>query len=345
MMTAYDNFVRHSMLPSILQDRAWADVKSNWKNEQIFLLEKGEIVATASVLIRSVLGQTLVYSPRGFVVSPFPEKETSIEPEQYEGVRKKRLMGLLAEMDKYAQSIGAISLKIDPEMARTEEGIALLTEGGFVEQTQEEALIQPKFAAWLDLQKSEEELLAFFSKKTRYNIRLAERKGVTVAMHDAEAIDLFFALHEIMAKRNHIAIRDRDYYKKLMAAYPGTKIFVASHEEEPLAAAIAVPYGDTVWYAYGASSNEKRNLMPNQLMQWTMIQWAKSKHAIRYDFGGFFHVDLEDGLYRFKSGFTGKTQTLELIGEWENVYRPLKHKIVTKLLPLVMNALKRWKRS
>ncbi len=340
MIEKYDAFMEDALLPSFMQARKWSLVKDNWDNEQIYIEENGKIIAAASVLKRNILGKTLLYSPRGFVVSPFDEKETSIETESFQGKRAENLRRLLLEIDDYAKSIGAFSLIVDPEIAIGNQSTEILTQVKFKQTKKTSDFIQPRYLAWLDIQKSDEDLMAFFSSKTRYNIRLAIKKGVYVKEFGTDGIPTFFELHKIMAKRNDIAIRAEEYYYKLMQTFEDSRVFIAYHEEEPLAAAILVNYSGTAWYAYGASSNNKRNLMPNQLMQWTMIQWARERGAIRYDFGGFFHIDLEDGLYRFKSGFTGKENNVELIGEYEKVYKPFTYAIFSKLLPLGSKILK-----
>ena len=92
-------------------------------------------------------------------------------------------------------------------------------------------------------------------------------------------------------------------------------------ENNPIAGTLAIAYGDKVWYLYGASSNESRNLMPNYLLQWSMIQWSIERGCRMYDFRGVSGDVSEDnplyGLFRFKQGFGG-TFT-EFVGEMDLV--------------------------
>ncbi len=340
MTEKYDLFMQNALLPSILQSRNWALVKDNWQSEQVYVEEGGEIVAASSLLIRKMIGKNFVYAPRGFVVAPFNEKATSIDTEHFSGERRRNLEKLLNEIDAYAKSVGAFVLALDPEIARQNQIDDLFRKMGFKIKAEQTDLIQPKYLAWLDIDRTEEEMLASFSSKTRYNIRLAQRKGVYVEHGGTEGIAKFFELHQIMAKRNNIAIRGESYYHKLMNTYQDSKVFTAYHEGEALASAILVNYHGTAWYAYGASSNSKRNYMPNQLMQWEMIKWAKEHGAIRYDFSGFFHIDVTDGLYRFKSGFTGKDNIIELVGKYEKVYNKFTYSLFNKLLPQAKKVLK-----
>ena len=100
------------------------------------------------------------------------------------------------------------------------------------------------------------------------------------------------------------------------------RICLAEYEGEPLAAAIALHYGRKVFYIYGASSNEKRNLMPAYAMQAEMIRWACSLGVDFYDFGGVYSLQKENGLYRFKEGFCHAVGVTELAGEFDRVLSP-----------------------
>ena len=110
------------------------------------------------------------------------------------------------------------------------------------------------------------------------------------------------------------------------------RLYMAFHEGKPIAGTLAIHYGDKVWYLYGASSNEHRNLMPNYLLQWRMIQWAVETGCRVYDFRGVSGDVSEDnplyGLYRFKQGFGG--EFTEFIGEMDYVVSPVVYHITEK---------------
>ncbi len=145
-----------------------------------------------------------------------------------------------------------------------------------------------------------------FSEKTRYNIRLSARKGVTVHWSRSEEdLKKFFELYEITAVRDHIGHRPYEYFKRMLHAYENSdllRIYIAEHEGEALSGAICIHYGNKTWYIYGASSNNKRNLMPNYAMQAEMIKWGIENGSEIYDFGGVFILDKTNGLYKFKEG-------------------------------------------
>ena len=181
--------------------------------------------------------------------------------------------------------------------------------------------IQPPDTVILNLMPNEDELLSQFKSKWRYNIRLSQKKGCVVrkvAMKTEEeiekGIDLFYALYETTSVRDGIAIHSKDYYKDLFLLankYPdiSVRLYVAFYNEEALSAIIVMFYKDESTYLYGASSNEKRNLMPTYLLQWRAILDAKEWGAKVYDFYGIPPLDDPHhpmaGLYRFKTGFGG----------------------------------------
>ena len=182
--------------------------------------------------------------------------------------------------------------------------------------------IQPPDTAIVDLTKSENELLGAMRSKWRYNIRLAEKKGVVVRAYRTDrseknrAVDVFYELYKTTAMRDGIAIHAKKYYEDLFALsalYKGSPlvtVYVASHEGENLASIITLFSKSEAVYLYGASSNAKRNLMPAYLLQWTAICDAKSYGSAVYDFYGMPPSDDKNhpmyGLYLFKTGFGGR---------------------------------------
>jgi lipid II:glycine glycyltransferase (peptidoglycan interpeptide bridge formation enzyme) len=237
---------------------------------------------------------------------------------------------LMGGIRKLAEDSGVVFLKIDPDLgAEEEEEVELLGELGFLEQDTGADFggVQPKYVMRLDLRgRDKDELLADFHSKTRYNIRYAYRKGIDVNTScEREQLDAFYELLQITAERDEFGIRSYDYFVYIWEHIirPGLgKLVVAEHDGQPLAGAIAFRNGPRVWYVYGASSNEKRNLMPTYAVQWELICWAKELGCHTYDFRGV-SGDLDPdnplyGLYRFKKGFDAKM--FELAGEFDLVY-------------------------
>ena len=174
--------------------------------------------------------------------------------------------------------------------------------------------VQPPDTVLLPLDKTEEDLLSAMKPKWRYNIRLAEKKGVTVRAAGAENIDSFYKVFMETASRDRIAVHGKDYYKSLLelsadGRHVKTTLYIAEHEGDTLAGIITLFTDTEAVYLYGASSDKKRNLMPAYLLQWTAIQDAKKFGSKVYDFYGIPPTDDEHhpmhGLYRFKTGFGG----------------------------------------
>lgn len=145
----------------------------------------------------------------------------------------------------------------------------------------------PPYTALIDLSQSEEDILQAMKPKGRYNIRLAEKKGVTVDEVEPtqENVALFHKLMEETTQRDSFAWNSLEFYTSFLQL-PCSKLFFARHEEDLLAAAIMLGQGDVMYYYYGASSSKKRNLMAPYLLQWMAIRDAKQADYEIYDFLG-----------------------------------------------------------
>lgn len=310
----YTEFVTRSPWGNLMQDRGWAHVKKGWVGEQVYLEQNGEITAAMSIIFApAVAGRTLAYAPRGPVCDPY-DTET--------------IAALMREASPALKKHRAFLLRFDPETPYTDELIAKYEKLGLRCRARNCGLhdqIQPRFNMFLPLEgKTLEELMPAFGEKTRYNIRLSARKGVTTRWAGAEELEAFFRIYLETCERDGIGHRPLDYFQRMLEAYgpERCRICLAEYEGEPLAAAIALHYGRKVFYIYGASSNEKRNLMPAYAMQAEMIRWACSLGVDFYDFGGVYSLSKENGLYRFKEGFCHSVGVTELAGEFDQVLSP-----------------------
>ena len=315
-MQEYAQFVRTSPYATATQDPSWAQVKRGWGDAQIYLRRDGAIAAALSLLIRPVGGGFCVlYAPRG-PVCDFYDLDT--------------VEALMREADAFAKARRAVLLRFDPEVRYDEALLERYRQRGYRVRAREadpHALFQPRHNMVLDRRgKTEESLLAEFSQKTRYNIRVAARNGITVRFsRDREDLRTFYRIYEVTCTRDRIGARPFDYFERMLDAFgEDCRVYLAEHEGEALSGALAVAYGDKVWYSYGASSNEHRNLMPNYAMQLEMIRWALTLGKDRYDFGGVYSLSKDNGLFRFKEGFCRQAGVTEYIGEFDRVYsRPL----------------------
>ena len=196
--------------------------------------------------------------------------------------------------------------------------------------------IQPPDSTLVDLTGSEEEILERMHSKWRYNIRLSERKGVTIHrylgndINLSEKIDKFYELTKITNARDGNASHAKSYYADLIKSsaeevasgkdVPVISLYIAEHEGEEIASIMTLFSHDEAIYLYGASSNNKRNLMPNHLLQWTAMKDAKAYGSKYYDMYGMPPEGKDEnhpmhGLYMFKANFGGKN--IHRTGSWD----------------------------
>ena len=312
----------------LLQSWAWGELKSRF-GWSVVRLQVGN--AAAQLLFRHLpVGLTLAYIPKGPLVdwADGEQCRALFDAINFEA-KKRRAIFLKAEPDFWSPE-----LALDTSLANT--AVNFLTQSGFVATD----TIQPRTSLVIDLSHDEANILAAMKQKTRYNIRLAERKGVIVRQGSAADIAIFHRLALVTAARDGFGVHSLDYYQ---AAYdlfsPGhCVLLVAEFDDQPLAALMAFSQGREAYYFYGASANEHRNLMAPYLLQWTAMRWAKNQGCTRYDLWGIPDADpatLEAefeqrheglwGVYRFKRGFGG--QWLQSIGAFDYVYNPLLYRL------------------
>jgi peptidoglycan pentaglycine glycine transferase (the first glycine) len=181
-------------------------------------------------------------------------------------------------------------------------------------------------------------------QKCRYNIRLAEKKGVMVRPWND--IAGFHHMMSVTGARDEFGVHSLEYYRRahhLLHQAGLAELLVAEYAGRPLAALMVCARGKSSWYLYGASTEEERNRMPAYLLQWEAMRWAKAHGAEQYDLWGVPDEDeatLEagfetrrDGLwgvYRFKRGFGGEVKRAG--GALDRVYHPLLYRATLAFL-------------
>ena len=202
----------------------------------------------------------------------------------------------------------------------------------------------------LDLTKSEEELLKSFHSKTRYNIRLAEKKGVTIIDKSCEeGVEDYIKLMEETTRRQGFFNHNAEYFKNLFKAFPKDRlrIFEAIYNGEVLTAWILFNFNGKLYYPYGASSNSHREVMPNNLIMWKAIQYGKNSGCTLFDLWGCLgpNPDGNDpwmGFHKFKAGYS--PQLVEYIGTYDFVYKPVLYKMFNAADNLRWKILRRKKK-
>jgi lipid II:glycine glycyltransferase (peptidoglycan interpeptide bridge formation enzyme) len=306
----------------VLQSYAWGELKASfgWRVERLALKE-----AQAQVLFRPLPGGlgTLAYVPKGPVVD-------------YADVQAVR--ELLEGIEALGRERSAICLKIEPNLEASPALEKQLRGQGFRPSPQ---VVQPRRTIVVDLRAEPEALLRRMKSKTRYNIRLAGRKGVTVRHGTGADLAAVYQLMEATAQRDGFGIHTPEYYKAAFRLFERSGrycLLLAEHEGQLLAALVAFAFGDTACYMYGASSDEHRNRMPTYLLQWRAMTWAKEQGCLSYDLWGVPDEEEEvleeeftrrhDGLwgvYRFKRGFGGRL--VRTAGAWDLVYAPVRYRL------------------
>ena len=328
----WNDFVAASECCNITQSYEWGELTPDLGGEALrigVVDDQGNLCAAMLTLISPIpiLRRTYFYAPRGPVTD---------EPDS------PAMTVLLNFVKAEARKRGAFMLKIEPSV---EDGntrwLTALHKRGF-RPTPYSSHFRHEWV--LDLRPDEKTLLAGMKEKWRYNIRLAGRKGVSVRRGEGQAdIDAFYRLYETTSTRDEFFIHDKTHYENVMRLYsPGDRgaLFLAEYEGEAIAGIIVLRFGRWSWYMYGASSNEHRNLMPNHLLQWNAMQWARSHGCWYYNFRGIPDV-LEEGenlwgVYVFKRGFGG--YGLRSLETHDLVYQPLIYAAYRRLLDV-----KRWR--
>jgi lipid II:glycine glycyltransferase (peptidoglycan interpeptide bridge formation enzyme) len=287
----------------VLQTWEWGAFKARygWTPARLLFEEGGFCCAAASVLQRHWprLPLSVMYVPKGPALN-------------FDDVTV--LDRVLAELETMARRRRAIFIKIDPDVnadaPQGEAVLAALRQRGWRASAEQ---IQFRNTMTLDLASSEDTLLAGMKSKTRYNVRLAGRKGVRVRLGDLDDLPRLYEMYAETAARDDFIIRPLDYYRHAWGDFISAGLaqpFVAEFEGEILAALILFRFGRVAWYMYGASSDRYRNTMPNHLLQWEAMRWAKRQGCTLYDlWGAPDELDESDpmwGVYRFKAGFGGR---------------------------------------
>lgn len=318
----YNDFVRNSEFSRPMQDTNWSQIKNNWTHDYVYIEENKQIIAAMSVIgIKNTNGKHFLYAPRG-PVCDFTDT--------------KLVESLIKEAEPLKDKYNAFLLRMDPELNFDEKLVYDYRKLGYDFRSvgiDTHSFTQPRYNMIIDIASHDEEaIFESFSSKGRYNVRKSIKSGIkTICKTDDESLDIFYDLTQIMAERQGIGHRPKDYYQRLIE-FLGGQIFVSYFEDKPLSASLLIPYGNKVYYLYAASSNEMRNKMPNYNMIWEEIKWAVKNGFDYLDLGGTFSLDTNDGLYRFKQSFCYPDKYSNFIGELDVVYDREKYEefLITK---------------
>jgi len=316
----WNKFLENHPNAHLLQMGEWGELKQNfgWNPVRIIQNEIG-----AQILFRRLpLGLTIGYMPK--IVMSNELQETSNE--------------FWHEVDSACKRNKAIFLKVEPDAWVSS---SLVTHPSFLISSHN---IQPPRTIVISIKDNEETILSRMKPKCRYNIRLAEKKGVTVRAWDD--IPAFHDMMTVTGGRDNFGVHSKEYYQRAYELFhpKGTcELLVAEYEAKPLASLMVFANGKRAWYVYGASNDHERNRMPTYLLQWQAIRWAKERGCEEYDLWGVpdeneetLEANFESrhdglwGVYRFKRGFGG--QLKRAAQAMDRVYNPLLYWLYTRLV-------------
>lgn len=307
--TQWRDFVAAHPDIHLLQTAEWGELKSafGWTPARMIHGNDG-----VQILFRKL--------PLGFAIGYIPKVDSGKW-----GVDS----GIWREIDAVCKKHRAIFCKLEPDAWESD---FLFPLSSFIPSPHN---IQPPRTITLDISGSEDNILARMKQKTRYNVRLAEKKGITVRAWDD--LDGFHQMMQVTGGRDGFGVHSLEYYRRAYELFHPTgmaELLMAEYEGKPLAALMVFARGHRAWYVYGASNDQERNRMPTYLLQWEAMRWARSHGCTEYDLWGVpdedepnLEAEFESrhdglwGVYRFKRGFGGTLK--RAMQAVDRVYNPL----------------------
>lgn len=374
MLKGWNNFIAPLPNLHLLQSREWVEVKAQYGWEAIpvawvevdgdietligeRVADAGHEPAAAALLLRRKmpLGLSVIYVPKGPLLRDWGN-----------AALRARVM---RDLEAIARREGAIFIKIDPDVVLGtglpgREDAEERSLGARIRQEWETLgwhfspeQIQYRNTYLVDLTAPEDDILMRMKSKTRYNIRLAKRKGVTVRVGDRSDLGTLYRMYAGTSLRGGFTIRGEGYYQTLWETFmpssgeadpgpnPVAAPLIAEVEGEAVAGAVIFRFGERAWYLHGMSTLEHRKKMPTHLVQWEAMRWAKEAGCTVYDLWGAPDVFEKDdpmwGVYRFKRGFGGRVS--RTIGAWDLSLRPVLYEFYNVILPKVLNIMRRFR--
>lgn len=281
-----------------LQTWEWGEFRKTWGNEILFT-KHGLITLHKLPLSKYKLGMLI----RG----PKPTK------------------AMLSDLKRIGKENNLIFIKLEPNVEKNDALVKTLKGAGAIPG---KTLFTPT-SFWIDLTPSEKEMLASFNSKTRYNIRLAERKGVKVKEDNSDkAFEEYLKLTRETVERQGFYAHSEKYHRLMWkflnkervenGEKPIARLLTAKYEGEIITTWILFVWNNFIYYPYGASSVKHKNVMANNLMMWETIKLGKKLECNTFDLWG---REPGKGFTRFKEGYNPKV--VEFLGTWDLVINPI----------------------
>ncbi|MEJ5202351.1 MAG: peptidoglycan bridge formation glycyltransferase FemA/FemB family protein [Anaerolineales bacterium] len=305
----WDCYIQLHPEAHLLQNGEWGELKVGfgWDVARV----KSESGAGAQILFRRLPGGlSFGYIPKGPIGTGWDN--------------------LWYEVDRLCIQKRSVFLKVEPDAWEPVSSEIKAELPGFIPSIS----VQPRRTLLISLEGGEEDWLMRMGQKTRYNIRLAQKKGVRVEQSDD--VEDFYQLMKQTGERDNFGVHSREYYQRAFELFVKKEqcvLLFARYEKKLLAALMAFASGSRAWYFYGASGDLERQRMPAYLLQWEAMRWAARRGCLSYDLWGVPDYDEDElesqftrrsdglwGVYRFKRGFGG--ELLRSVGAWDRVYKP-----------------------
>jgi len=314
----YNDFVVGQTHSPFLQSWAWGEFqrqlgKKVWR---LGIKQGSSLVASAQIISQPLrLDKTYLYIPRGPLMMPGLSKETQQEIVEL-------ILSKARDICHATKREGEIFIRLEPDIDCQERTILPLP----LIKTKD---VQPSNTLVLDLLPDQKTLLKNMHSKTRYNINLAERRGVKIRQtNNLKDLNRFLFLAKTTAARAGFGIWPDKYYLQLFETlnrHQMISLWLAEYKREVVVANLVINFGDTVTYLHGGSANKNKEVMAPHLLQWQQIRWAKKNSYNFYDFWGIApegsaKAKSWQGITRFKQGFGG--QEINYLGSYEYVYNP-----------------------
>ena len=355
--------------PHFLQTYEWGQVKAKYGWQPIYLVwdKDGKmkeertnlssfvfpVQAACLVLKRTILNRgfaarlSILYAPKG------PLMDWNNEP-----LRTR----VLNDLQSFARKQGAIFLKLDPDVVlargvpHSEEDVTENSGQAVMSDLRRRGWeyssdqIQFRNSVLVDLTAAEDEILMRMKPKTRYNVRLASKKGVTVRIGTENDLPLLYKMYAETSVRDRFVIRNEEYYMTVWKLFmqtaasgqPSAVPLIAEVDGEAVAAIFLFMFAGRGYYVYGMSRNAHREKMPTYLLQWEAMLHAKSNGCTAYDLWGapevFDESDSMWGVYRFKEGLGG--EVVWTLGAYDFAPNKLWYKMYTDIMPRVLDVMR-----
>lgn len=323
---SWDRFAKKHPLGSFLVSWAWGDFQMNLGNKvwRLQIKEEDEVLSQGLIIKLGLgFGKYLLYSPHPLFIN----KELTASQQE------KLLTLVLKELKELKKE--AILVRFDPAETANDKLVASLYRSlGFKKSSK---YLQPRYINVLPIDnKKKFALLHRMKPKTRYNLQLAERKGVTVReSHSPKDLETFLKLLKATSRRGKFKPHQKSYFRKqfeILSRQNMQSLFLAEYQNKILAAALVNFFGEKAYYTHGASADDLRNLMASYLLHWQIILSAQEKGCTVYELGGVNPNPNHPwaGITRFKEGFGGETRALlptmelPLQNLWYRLYHTLR---------------------